>query len=209
MALDKVVDSAALDAQLTSIADAIRSKGGTTEQLTLAGMVDAINAIQTGSGGSTGLHYDMGEFVLDADIASNNILLTENPIPHNLGETPDFIIVWTDHWAGISEAPYTDNTTIVGFVWLNGLTGMIGRATTAADVTNPLIAIISFLKADYRCSFTNPTSASYGLLDDRLPTQEAFALANYGATALWRAGVVYKYFVSKAWWNIGGVASAE
>ena len=48
MALDKVVDSAALDAQLTSIADAIRSKGGTTDQLTLAGMVDAINAIQTG-----------------------------------------------------------------------------------------------------------------------------------------------------------------
>lgn len=48
MALDKVVDSAALDARLTSIADAIRSKGGTTDQLTLAGMVDAINAIQTG-----------------------------------------------------------------------------------------------------------------------------------------------------------------
>ena len=48
MALDKVVDSAVLDAQLTSIADAIRSKGGTTDQLTLAGMVDAINAIQTG-----------------------------------------------------------------------------------------------------------------------------------------------------------------
>ena len=48
MALDKVVDSAALDARLTSIADAIRSKGGTTDQLTLAGMVDAIHAIQTG-----------------------------------------------------------------------------------------------------------------------------------------------------------------
>ena len=47
MALDKVVDSAVLDAQLTSIADAIRSKGGTTDQLTLAGMVDAIHAIQT------------------------------------------------------------------------------------------------------------------------------------------------------------------
>ena len=48
MSLDKVVDSAALDQRLTSIADAIRSKGGTTDQLTLAGMVDAINAIQTG-----------------------------------------------------------------------------------------------------------------------------------------------------------------
>lgn len=38
----------ALTDKLTNIADAIRSKGGTTDQLTLAGMVDAINAIQTG-----------------------------------------------------------------------------------------------------------------------------------------------------------------
>ena len=41
----------ALTDKLTAIADAIRSKGGTTDQLTLTGMVDAINAIQTGGGG--------------------------------------------------------------------------------------------------------------------------------------------------------------
>lgn len=40
----------ALTDKLIAIADAIRSKGGTTDQLTLAGMVDAINAIQTGGG---------------------------------------------------------------------------------------------------------------------------------------------------------------
>ena len=40
----------ALTDKLTNIADAIRSKGSTTDQLTLAGMVDAINAIQTGGG---------------------------------------------------------------------------------------------------------------------------------------------------------------
>lgn len=198
----------ALTDKLTAIADAIRSKGGTTDQLTLSGMVDAINAIQTGSGG-TGLTYDMGEFVFDADIASNNIWIINNPIPHNLGETPDFIIVWTDHWAGINEAPYTDATTMVGFVWLNGLTGMIGRASSSVNVTNPAVAIMSMTKSDYRFQFVSPTSAAYGISDDRLPTQEAFTLANYGATSLWRAGVVYKYFVSKAWWNIGGVASAE
>lgn len=198
----------ALTDKLVAIADAIRSKGGTTEQLTLAGMVDAINAIQTGSGG-TGLAYDMGEFILDADTASNSAWLNINPIPHNLGETPDFIIVWTDHWAGITEAPYTDTNTMVGFAWLNGLTGMIGRATASANVTNPLIAILMLNKSDYRCAFSSPSSSSYGLSNDRLPTQEAFALAKYGSTWLWRAGVVYKYFVSKAWWNIGGVASAE
>ena len=197
----------ALTDKLTAIADAIRSKGGTTDQLTLAGMVDAINAIQTGGGG-TGLAYDMGEFVFDADTVSNANSLIKEPIPHNLGDTPDFILVWTDHWAGIAEAPYTDNNTMVGFAWINGLTGIIGRASASANVTNPMIAIFNMPRSDYRCNFSNPTSSSYGITDDRLPTQGTFCLANFGA-ALWRAGVTYKYFVSKAWWNVGGVASAE
>ena len=40
----------ALIDKLTSIADAIRAKGSTTDMLTLDGMVEAINAIETGSG---------------------------------------------------------------------------------------------------------------------------------------------------------------
>ena len=163
----------------------------------------------TSGGGGAGLAYDMGEFVFDADIASNSSRITKNPIPHNLGETPDFILVWTDHWAGINEAPYTDNTTMIGFVWLNGLTGMIGRASSSVNVTDPIITFLTIAKSDYRCSLTSPNSAAYGLTNDRLPTQEAFTLANYGAYSYWRGGVTYKYFVSKAWWNIGGVASAE
>lgn len=53
MAYDKVVDSAVLDANLTTVADAIRAKGGTTGALSFpAGFADAIAAIQAG-GGST------------------------------------------------------------------------------------------------------------------------------------------------------------
>lgn len=48
MAYDKVVDSAALDTQLTSIADAIRAKDGTTGTMTLDQMPDAIAGIETG-----------------------------------------------------------------------------------------------------------------------------------------------------------------
>lgn len=40
----------ALTDKLTAIADAIRAKGGTTDLLTLDGMVEAINAIKTGGG---------------------------------------------------------------------------------------------------------------------------------------------------------------
>ena len=54
MAIDKAVDSAALDAGMTAVADAIRSKGGTSDALVFPdGFVSAISAIQTGGGGGT------------------------------------------------------------------------------------------------------------------------------------------------------------
>ena len=49
MALDKLVDSAKLDSDLSSVADAIRSKGGTSAQLAFPeGFASAVNAIPTG-----------------------------------------------------------------------------------------------------------------------------------------------------------------
>ena len=51
MALDKVVDSAALDAGMTAVADVIRAKAGTTEPLAWPdGFKAAIEAISGGSG---------------------------------------------------------------------------------------------------------------------------------------------------------------
>ena len=51
MAVDKAVDSNAFDAKLTSVADAIRAKGGTTLTMSFpSGMVAAINEIETDSG---------------------------------------------------------------------------------------------------------------------------------------------------------------
>ena len=52
MALDKLVDSAQLDSDLASVANAIRTKGGTSAPLTFPqGFVDAVGAIETGGGG--------------------------------------------------------------------------------------------------------------------------------------------------------------
>lgn len=51
MAYDKFVDSVALDADLTTVANAIRTKGGTSAQLHFPDeYVSAINAIETGGG---------------------------------------------------------------------------------------------------------------------------------------------------------------
>lgn len=49
MALDKLVDSTQLNADLTSVADSIRAKGGTSAELQFpGGFVDAVEAIETG-----------------------------------------------------------------------------------------------------------------------------------------------------------------
>lgn len=61
MALDKLVDSSQLDIDLTSVANAIRAKGGTSGQLAFpAGFISAVQAIPTGTTGWT-----------SADVAKN------------------------------------------------------------------------------------------------------------------------------------------
>ena len=53
MALDKLVDSTQLDSDLTSVANAIRTKGGTSASLAFpSDFVSAINAISGGGGNS-------------------------------------------------------------------------------------------------------------------------------------------------------------
>lgn len=74
MALDKVVDSAALDAGMKSVADAIRAKGGTTDPLAFPdGFMTAIEAISGGEG-----KEETGEFIGEG-IADVYIPLTFEP----------------------------------------------------------------------------------------------------------------------------------
>lgn len=209
MAYDKVVDSAALDTKLTAIADAIRGKTGGTNALTLEQMVTEIAGIQTGGGSGGGLAYDMGEFVLGADTVSGNAI----SVRHSLGVAPEFICVWTDHWAGLtSQNPVSyDDTriTAAGFIWLKEITGMRYRASSTNTGT-PFCCAFNIVKGDYRMGGSLPSSASYGISSDLLPTEATFSAPTFGvSSALFRAGVTYKYFVSKAWWNVGGVANAE
>lgn len=199
MALDKVVDSAALDAEMTSVANAIRAKTGNTDTLAWPdGFATAIAGI-TG-GGVIGLAYDMGEFVLDADVKALNPSL-----PHNLGEVPEFILVWTDDFAGLSEANPAGQQCNLGYIWLKNLTGMLQGLTSMAT-GDSLTVDFHLMSGNYRIQPIAPNSIAYLA---KQPTAEYFGLNQTGGNNYWRAGVTYKYFVSKAWWNTGGVTNAE
>ena len=53
MAIDKAIDSTEFDSKLTTVADAIRTAGGTTEPMSFpSGMVDAISSLSSGGGGT-------------------------------------------------------------------------------------------------------------------------------------------------------------
>lgn len=75
MAIDKAVDSAQLNADLTAVADAIRTKGGTSDALAFPdGFVEAVGAIQAGGGDNETL------------IALVNGTLTDFVAPEGAGE---------------------------------------------------------------------------------------------------------------------------
>ena len=78
------------DTTLTSIADAIRAKGGTSAALTPAQMAEAIAAIQAGGGG--GLVYTTSITPAENNSAATLI----GTITHNFGEVPTLFIVYTE-----------------------------------------------------------------------------------------------------------------
>lgn len=68
MAVDKLVDSTQLDSDLTSVANAIRTRGGTSADLAFpAGFVSAVQAIPTGGGG---LDYDLKEVTVSGNTST-------------------------------------------------------------------------------------------------------------------------------------------
>lgn len=76
------------DTTLTSIADAIRAKGGTTAALTPAQMAEAIAAIQAGGGG-----YKTGTFTLAEFRKLKN---DSYVIDHGLNSMPSYIFVYVE-----------------------------------------------------------------------------------------------------------------
>lgn len=85
MAVDRAIDLTEFDSKLTTVADAIRTAGGTTEPMSFpSGMVEAITAIQAGGGGG----FATGTLTFnESQPTYSNLTVT-----HNLGFAPEHIL---------------------------------------------------------------------------------------------------------------------
>lgn len=107
MAVDKLVDSTQLDADLTSVANAIRTKGGTSAQLAFpAGFVSAIGDIPTG-----GSAMQSGSLTLASDVEQNGNLT----VP--LSGAVSHFVFYVDTFPS---STYPGGWQTVGGVWING-----------------------------------------------------------------------------------------
>ena len=181
-----------------AICDAVRAKTGGTAVLKSGELAAAIAGIA--GGGNSGLSYDIGEFVLENDINSSSLYIN-----HNLGEPPGFILVWTDDYVGVTN-PDTAHGTSLGFVWLDRIMGLENWFTASASGVGTTVNFTQS-KGGTGMNVSKPTSGSYTISNSDV-TSEKFKLVRTGSNDRYRGGTVYKYFVSKAWWNVGGVASA-
>lgn len=88
MSVDKLVDSTQLDADLTSVANAIRTKGGTSGQLAFpSGFVSAIGNI------STGLDIKKLTATVSADTTGTITLLTDPQLQKALNDPKGFVMM--------------------------------------------------------------------------------------------------------------------
>ena len=170
-----------------SIADAIRKKKKVDTKYLLSQMPDAINTI------SEEKTWEIGEFSLTED--SDSITVT-----HNLGETPGFILVWTD---AFKDSPIpTDFHDTAGFIWFNNLFGLPQRMTASSTYTESNATNVAFAVArndtTKRLTLNGATSASLFPHDI---TAQSFTAPAPSASSKWRANVTYKYLVAKPWWG--------
>lgn len=83
MAIDKAIDSTEFDSKLTTVADAIRTAGGTTQPMSFpSGMVEAISVLKSGSDAG-------GGFVSGTITPASSAIQT---ITHNLGKNQQALL---------------------------------------------------------------------------------------------------------------------
>ncbi|MDO4527418.1 MAG: hypothetical protein Q4C03_01375 [bacterium] len=166
MAVDKLVDSTQLDADLTSVANAIRTKGGTSSDLAFpAGFVSAVQAIPTGGGGS-GVS---GTFTPSSNLRS--VTLTDCIGKTNIVIYPKFNLSTVStraHWGAVIIGGKTilqgsTNTSGNGYVFvatMSAETGAVSNPDTFSGTTGE-VKIVASSNGNYGGYFLSGQTYGY------------------------------------------------
>lgn len=145
MSVDKLVDSTQLDADLTSVANAIRTKGGTSASLAFpADFVSAIQAIPSGGGGA---QTATGTFTGDGQSTEIDIVCAFEP---------DIIYIYKK--AGFSAVTY--NSVYQFFICRNfiGTSARNNSGATGSTTGNSAYNITgTYVSTNFSASYSNGT----------------------------------------------------
>lgn len=123
MAVDKLVDSTQLNSDLTSVANAIRTKGGTSAQLAFpAEFVSAIGNIQSGYAAADWLNLTKPTGRIESDVAMNSQYGYREVMRGRSGITSVFL----------SEATYISDDAFTG---CTGLLTFVGKKVNTVGST--------------------------------------------------------------------------
>ena len=208
MAVDKLVDSTQLNADLTAIADAVREKGGTSALLAFPdGFVNAIDAIQTGGGGggatliasgtytgtgtypgSAGQGIFVGTRMPQTDFYVRFIARSDSEFPYDTNYKYAYGIALV-----FSEFGHFDLSTVGdGKQMISDITFNInnGGTITAADAGMPIIFIDSVRNATAK-----NTQIPNNCKIDRRSDGFYFRLFNSNVTNKYESGITYDWKV--------------
>lgn len=176
MAIDKAIDSAQLDADLTAVANAVRTKGGTSASLAFpAGFVSAIGSLA--GEGSYDILSASGSYVP----ASDETQITIGGLPFK----PNAFLVWHEP----NGVPSVSLGGKFGRFWFNGRTNSTG--------VNNEVNGYHFDGAPDSYLDLNDLSAA-GFSNFGSVSSDGFTLKKYGGTNVYNfiAGQTYSW---KAW----------
>ena len=154
MSVDKLVDSTQLDSDLTSVANAIRTKGGTSASLAFpAGFVSAIQNIPTGGGGATTLAS--GTFVGNNGSDSSITGRQEFNIGSKMAKTDFGVLITANDGADIAKS------TSRKFIWMYyRCENMMGGFDLSSDGNKSFVASSYSVDSDDSGTITTRAVAS-------------------------------------------------
>lgn len=157
MSIDKAVDSTQLDADLTSVANAIRTKGGTSAQLAFpAGFVQAIGDIETGG--------DASQYISVIEAQPQNGIITLSGVTklqlHLFQEVTGAYSVESDEIIKIGNYCFDGSTGLIG-LYVKNCTE-IGTYALRGTHINSFFAPLSNLLANAVNSNTYIQTAIFG-----------------------------------------------